>query len=156
MTIAITLQEYLDINGITYEVLPHSYTTSSMSTAEAAKVPGDKLAKSVILEDENGYLMAIVPATHHVLIGQLSNQLNRHLGLATEQEIEKLFADCDPGAIPPIGTAYGMEMIVDDSLLENPDVYFEAGDHLDVIHMRKEEFHKLTPNASHGRFSQHL
>jgi Ala-tRNA(Pro) deacylase len=49
-----------------------------------------------------------------------------------------------------------MEMIVDDSLLASKDVYFEAGDHIDVIHMGKDDFRKLTPNATHGRFSQHI
>ena len=58
--------------------------------------------------------------------------------------------------IPPVGPAYGMEMIVDDSLIDNTDIYFEAGDHLDVIHMSGEDFHKLTPDTAHGRFSQHI
>lgn len=156
MAIAITLQEYLDKSGIDYDVLPHSRTTSSISTAKAAQIPGDDVAKPVILEDENGYLMAVIPATHHIELGQLSNQLERRLGLVAEQELAGLFTDCDLGAIPPIGEAYHMDVVVDDSLDNCSDVYFEAGDHTDVIHVRGHDFQKLMTHARHGHFSRRI
>ncbi|MGD8567429.1 MAG: YbaK/EbsC family protein [Gammaproteobacteria bacterium] len=156
MAIAISLQEFLNSHHIEYDVLSHPYTTSSMSSAEAAKISGDMIAKCVVLEDDNGYVMAIVPATHHLDIGRISRQFNRHLGLATEQELASIFSDCDLGAIPPIGDSYGMKVIVDDSLDQCPDIYFEAGDHTDMIHVRSEEFRKMTHNAHHGHFSHHL
>jgi Ala-tRNA(Pro) deacylase len=156
MAIAMTLQRYLNKSGVDYDVLPHPYTTSSISTAEAAAVPGDKLAKSVILEDDQGYLMAVIPATHHIHLGMLSQQMHRHLGLATESEIATLFNDCVLGAIPPVGHPYGMRMIMDDSLQESPDVYFESGDHVDLVHMRSEDFLRLNEDASHGYFSRHI
>jgi len=155
MAIAITLQEYLDDSGIEYEVLPHTYTTTSMNTALASRISGNNLAKSVILGDEYGYLMAIVPATHHIEIGRLSNQLNRRLGLATEQELEDLFTDCDMGAIPPVGNLYGMNVIVDDALMDCNDVYFEAGDHTDLIHISGNNFSEMVSGAEHGQFSHH-
>lgn len=156
MAIAISLQEYLESHAIEYDTLTHPYTTSSMSTAEAARISGEMVAKSVILEDENGYVMAVIPATHHVELGRISQQLNRHLGLATEQELAKIFPDCDLGAIPPIGEAYGMEVVVDDSLDHCPDVYFEAGDHTGMVHVRGEEFRKMMNHAHHGHFTRHL
>ena len=156
MAIAMTLQQYLDNNGIRYDVMPHDYTRSSMNTAQSARVPGDQLAKSIILEDERGYLMAVLPATHHIEIGRLSHQLNRKLGLVTEGEIGKLFSDCDLGAIPPVGEACGMEMIMEDSLSGCEDVYFEAGDHTDIVHVRGEDFKRLMRTAMHGQFSRHL
>jgi Ala-tRNA(Pro) deacylase len=156
MAMALTLQQYLENSGIDYDILPHYYTRTSMNTAEAARVPGDQLAKSIILEDDGGYVMAIVPATHHIEIGRLSKQLDRKLGLATEQEIGQLFTDCDLGAIPPIGDAYGLEVVVEDSLTNCDDIYFEAGDHADIIHVSGEDFQRMMGSARHGHFSQHL
>lgn len=156
MAISLTLQQYLEDNGIRYDVMPHTFTNSSMNTAQATRVPGDQLAKSIILEDDNGYLMAVLPATHHIELGRLSMQLNRKLGLATEQEIGKLFSDCDLGAIPPAGEAYGMEMIMEDSLGACNEVYFEAGDHTDIIHVHGNDFKRLMRTAMHGRFSRHM
>lgn len=156
MAIAITLQNYLDRSGIHYDVLPHSHTTSSIGTAKATGIPGDDVAKPVILGDENGYLMAVTPATHHIELGQLSRQLERRLGLATEQELASLFADCDLGAIPPIGEAYHLDVVVDDSLNNCSDVYFEAGDHTELIHVRGQDFQKLMQHARHGHFSRRI
>ena len=97
MSIPVTLQHYLDRCGVKYDVLTHRYSGNSLKTAEEAGVSGENIAKSVILEDDRGYLMAVVPATHHVELGLLGRQLNRHLGLATEKELTQLFSDCDPG-----------------------------------------------------------
>lgn len=152
MAIAITLQEYLDKSGVEYDVLPHARTETSLNTAHKSHIPPEQVAKPVILEDENGYIMAVIPASHHIELGQLSRQLERRLGLATEGELSNLFGDCDLGAIPPIGEAYHMEVIVEDSLEKSSDIYFEAGDHRDLIHVRGPAFLQLLGNARHGHF----
>ena len=154
MAIAITLQQYLDKSGIEYDVLSHGHTETSLDTAQTSHIPPQQVAKSVILEDEDGYLMAVIPASHHIELGQLSRQLERRLGLATEDELAGLFSDCDLGAIPPIGEAYHMEVVLDDSLGQCPDVYFEAGDHTDLVHVRGPAFQQLMQHAHHGHFSQ--
>ncbi len=156
MAIAHTLEDYMTSKGIQYEVVPHPRTLSSIETAEAAHIPGDALAKAVLLEDDNGYLMAVVPATHHVKLGKLSEQLNRQLRLAVESELAPLFKDCQLGAVPPLGMAYGMPTILDSSLVEQPDIYFEAGDHEELIHLSGRHFQSLLADARLGRFSQRL
>lgn len=156
MAIAHTLEDYMISKGIDYEVVPHPRTLSSIETAEAAHIPGDALAKAVLLEDDDGYLMAVVPATHHIKLGRLSEQLNRKLRLTVESELTPLFKDCQTGAVPPLGMAYGMPTIVDDSLIEQPDIYFEAGDHEELIHLSGGRFQSLLAGARHGRFSQRM
>jgi len=154
MAIAITLQAYLDKSGIHYDVLSHTHTETSLDTAQTTHISPEQIAKSVILEDEAGYLMAVIPASHHIELGQLSHQLERRLGLATEDELAGLFSDCDLGAIPPIGEAYHMEVVMDDSLEQCPDIYFEAGDHTDLIHVDGPAFLQLMRHARHGQFSR--
>ena len=84
MAIAITLKQYLAKKGVNYELVTHSPTPTSLAAAHAAQVPDDRVAKSVILEDEQGFLMAVVPASHRVELGTLHHTLHRNLGLATE------------------------------------------------------------------------
>lgn len=156
MAIAHTLEDYMMSREIHYEVVPHPPTHSSLETAQAAHIPGDALAKAVLLEDDDGYLMAVIPATHHIKLGRLSEQLKRKLRLAVESELTPLFKDCQPGAVPPLGMAYGMPTIVDDSLTEQPDIYFEAGDHEELIHLSGGRFMSLLSDAQHGRFSQRM
>ena len=156
MAIAITLKEYLKHEGTIYDVVPHTYTTSSLSTAEAAHVPGDQLIKSVLLEDENGYVLAVIPATHQLELGRISQQLNRRLGLATEDELGNIFTDCDLGAIPPVGDAYGIEVVMDECLKDCDEVYFEAGDHIELVHMDNDMFMQLMKNANLQHISRHM
>lgn len=156
MTIAASVQSYLDREGAAYDTIEHEHTRDSNHTAQAARVPGDQLAKCVVLEDDSGYLMTVVPSTHRVDLGGLHRALKRNLGLASEPELVELFKDCEPGALPPLGAVYGMQMILDDSLADLPDIYFEAGDHLALVHMRKDEFMRLMANVPRGRISYRM
>jgi Ala-tRNA(Pro) deacylase len=156
MGIAITLHDYLDSKGIKYDVIEHTYSRCSRESAHAAHIPGDKLAKCVVFEDWQGYLMAIIPSTHKVDIKELDEQLNRQLELATEDELVDLFHDCEVGAVPPVGKLYGCDVVLDEHLTSYKDVYFEAGDHTDLIHITGDDFRTLLQEARLGSFSHHM
>lgn len=155
MDMANTLERFLTEKGIAYSKLHHRHSSSSLNTAQEARVPGNEMAKPVILEDEQGYVMAVVPATRHVKIRELNKLLNRNLGLATESELKPLFKDCELGAIPPVGQAYGLKTIVDSSLNDCCDIYLESGNHEEVIHVRDTEFRKLMNDAQQAAICMH-
>src|SRR5947209_9691141 len=154
MPLAPTLQKHLDQN-VTYEVMTHDPTMSSRRTAQACRVSGDRLAKAIVLRRDGGYMLAILPASHHIRLADLRTQLGEDVDLAAEGEIDALFGDCAQGAVPPVGDCYGLDVIVDDSIDRQSDVYLEAGDHATLIHLNHAEFAKLTADARHGRFSVH-
>jgi Ala-tRNA(Pro) deacylase len=154
MPIAPTLQKYLDQN-VTYEVVTHEPTMSSMRTAQACHVSGDCVAKGVVLRRDGGYMLAVLPASHHIRLSDLRTELGDDVDLADENEINQLFRDCAHGAVPPIGECYGLDVIVDDTVQAQPDVYLEAGDHATMIHLNQAQFARLLAGARHGRFSAH-
>ncbi len=156
MAIAMALKEYLKDSGIHYKLIKHDFAASSMRTADVAHISGEKLAKAVVLNDGKDFIVAVVPATHQVQLGKLHKHFNRYLALASEDELHELFADCSVGAIPPIGRAYGIEVIFDDRLNECADVYFEAGDHTDLVHISGSDFRNLMAQAYHGEISRHV
>ncbi len=156
MSISLTLLEYLEWETVDYELLQHEPAFGSMHTAESAHIPGDQLAKCVVLEDENGFLMAVIPATHELELDTLNKQLNRQLQFATEDEIEDLYEDCDRGAVPPLPEAFGYDAVVDDCLTDYDDIYLEAGDHHELVHISGQAFQNLTAKAPHGYFSRHI
>ena len=154
MATALTVQQYFEAQGIAYDVLPHGPTTSSLDTAAIAPVSPDKLAKVVILKTDAGYLLVVVPASRHLEWTALRDCLDQDLALATEEEIAWLLPDCTAGAVPPIGEAYGIETLVDDSIAAQPDIYFEGGDHTTLVHMSGPAFCTVMAHARHGRFSR--
>ena len=156
MAIAITLEKYLQKQGVGYDIMAHPRSYTSMDTAQVSHVPGDHLAKSVLLRDAQGYLVAVVPATHRLDLDLLGRLLDRPVQLATETEVGALFGDCDFGAIPPCGTAYGLETVVDDALIRQREIWFEGGDHEELVHVDGAQFDALMGAAEHGRISQHV
>jgi Ala-tRNA(Pro) deacylase len=154
MSIAPTLQRHLDSN-VTYDVITHETTMSSTRTAQACHVPGDALAKAIVLRRDGGYMLAVLPSSHHIRLGDLKREIGEDVGLANEGEIRPLFPDCALGAVPPVGECYGLDVIVDDSIREPPDVYLEGGDHMTLVHVDRAQFARLMAEARHGRFSVH-
>jgi len=152
MAIAPTLQKYLD-QTVTYDVIPHEPTMSSMRTAEVCHISGDRLAKGVVLRRDGGYMLAVLPASCHIQLPELRTQLGEDVRLATENEMTHLFADCTPGAVPPVATCYALDAIIDESINDQPEVYIEGGDHATLIHMDQSQFARLTTQAQQGRFS---
>ena len=150
MAIGLTLRKYLADNGIAYDILSHPHTSSSMNTAQSAHISGKNLAKSVILEDNDGYVMAVIPANEHLKFRKVNHLLHRKMGMATELELKTLFTDCELGAIPAVGSAYSMDSIIDDRLADCADIYFEAGDHEELIHMKGSSYRKLMKNSQYA------
>jgi Ala-tRNA(Pro) deacylase len=157
MPIAHTVQMYLAQNGIAYDVVEHPHSVSSLRTASEACIAPTRLAKAVLLEDDLGhsrFLMAVLPAARHIELARISQQTGRPVHLATEEDAAGLFADCEAGAIPPLGPAYGVETVWDDSLMEQPELYLEAGDHEHLVHLRSADLRRLLRDCPHGQFSR--
>lgn len=153
MAIAETVKAYLESTYLDYELVAHPRSLSSRETAAAAEIPEDHVAKGVLLTDATGYLLAVIPGSHWIKLHALQTELNRPLELAAEQEVDTLFRDCDPGAVPCLGKAYGIDTVLDEALSSLANVYFESGDHEHLVHMTGDNFHKLMSGARHGFFS---
>ncbi|TVO76338.1 aminoacyl-tRNA deacylase [Sedimenticola selenatireducens] len=156
MGIAITLQEYLIDHQSKYEVIEHTRTSSALETSAVAHVPGDQLVKSILLGDEDRYLLAVIPATHRLEINKLSDVVKHKLQLISESEMAGAFSDCEVGAMPPIGEAYGIDTWVDPVIFTQPEVYFESGDHHSLIRMSGEDFRELLKDTRQLPISHHL
>lgn len=83
----------------------------------------------MLLRDGGSYRLAVLPASHHLRLTDLKTELGQDIGLAGELEVADVFRDCDPGAVPPVGPCYGLDVIIDTSIDQQPEVYFEGGDH---------------------------
>jgi len=156
MGIPNTVSEYLHSHEVDFTVVAHRPTVTSMETAEAAHVPGDALAKGVVLEDGERYVLAVIPATHRLDAVALEGLLDRELRMVGEHDFSVLFRDCRRGAVPAIGGAYGVTTVVDVALATRSDVYIEAGDHENLIHVNQRGFEELMRGSERGAISYHV
>ena len=159
MSMAKQLQTYLKDREIKYHLVTHPHSGSSMESAEQAHVPGDALAKGILVATANdGYRLVVVPSDYHVDLESLQKLLKQEVSMASEEELGRCFPDCEVGAVPPIGAVYGLKTLWDpDSSLGKQDkIYFEAGDHEHLVQLSGRSFHELMASAERGEFSQHI
>ena len=158
MKIAAKLEDYLERREIDYQLEEHPHSEYSMQTAEMAHVPGDALAKGVLVRDDDGYLMVVLPADFHIELESLRRLLGQEVSMVDEPTLAGVFDDCEPGAVPPVGMAYGIKTIWDpeSSLGKLDEIFFEAGDHQTLVCMSGVQFHELMAPAERGRFSHHI
>ena len=153
MSIAASLQDHLSQKHIAYDVVAHPPTMTSILTAVASHVPADRVAKGVVVHAGDRYVLAVLPASRRISRAGLKAELGENFALASETELERLFRDCAWGAVPPIGEAYGLDAVVEPSICDQPDVYFEGGDHATLVHVSRAQFAELMGAAPHVRFA---
>ena len=147
MSISPVLADYLGQQRVHYEVLEHLLTTSSIASAREANIPADKLAKAVIVRRGERYSMCVIPASNQLVLEWLKYGRQHSYEIAEERELLGLFPGCEEGAIPGLGEAFHMDVIIDDSLMDKKDIYIEAGNHTHLIHINHYDFDRLMMNA---------
>lgn len=144
MSISHKLRTLLDKEGIEFNLLEHQPAYTAMEIAGAQHVPGRQMIKAVIVKADDKYVMCVLPAIHYLDLGKLKTMLNaKHVQLAKEEEIARLFPDDEVGAEPPFGQLYNLPVIVDKILEEDNDIAFNAGSHTEMIQMKFHDYQKL-------------
>jgi Ala-tRNA(Pro) deacylase len=155
MSIPATVKNFMDAKHVRFTRTQHAPSATMAEAAAAAHVTGEKLAKGVVLADDEGFVLAVVPATHVLKVVKLREELGRDLGLAEEDAFRGIFPDCERGAVPAVGPAYGVPTVVSDALLDEDEVWFEAGDHATLVHVSGADFRRLLAGSGHTKASTH-
>lgn len=154
MGVAARLEEYLINKRVEFTLLEHAYCEGSFNTARVAQIEDSRLAKAVLLRDEDlHYTLCILPSCNKILRHTLNQILDRHMELVEEDELYDVFMDCVEGAVPALGEAYGLDIICEEELLLNPVIYIEAGDHCHLICLDKHQFLNLMSDKLQDHFS---
>jgi Ala-tRNA(Pro) deacylase len=136
--------EFLENSSAKYEVTKHQPTYSAQQMAAAEHVPGREVAKPVLVKADGQYYMCVLPACCKVDLDALKQDLHvDQVVLAGEDEMSKLFADCELGAEPPFGNLYGLETLMDESLEADEYIVFQAGTHEQAIRIAMADYKKL-------------
>jgi len=138
------LTDFLDAQDVKYVRIGHSSAYTAQEIAESAHVPGKELAKTVMILVENTMAMAVLPATHHMDVFLLRDNIGaEEVSLAREEEFQNLFPDCELGAMPPFGNLYGVPVYVCNSLAEEEHIAFNAGSHRELVQLKYSDFARL-------------
>lgn len=138
------LRDYLDENKVKYVSISHSKAYTASAVAASAHVKGKNLAKTVIVKLDGKITMAVLPAKHRVDLEQLRKvSLSGTVELATEDDFEKTFSNCEGGAMPPFGNLYSVPVYVEKSLSDDEEIAFNACSHSELIQLAYKDFARL-------------
>jgi Ala-tRNA(Pro) deacylase len=150
------LKDYLETNGVSYEVGFHPEVFTAQEIAAAQHVPGKEMAKVVMVKADGKMLTLVLPASHQIDMKKLKRVLKcKKVSMAKEKEFEELFPDCEVGAMPPFGNLYRLEVLVDQVLAEDASIVFQAGNHIETVRIKYSDYARLV-NPKVGNFSVHL
>jgi len=139
-----TLKTFLDSNHVKYTTITHSPEYTAQEVAASAHIPGKDLAKTVIVKVDGEFAMAVLPASMHVSLARLREAAGAgDAEIASEEEFEKLFPDCELGAMPPFGNLYDMPVFAAEQLTEDDEIAFNAGSHSELVQLAYSDFDKL-------------
>jgi len=114
----------------------HRSAFTAQEEAQVSHVPGRSWAKVVVCFADHQPVLAVLPAHFKIDIEELRGvAASGTLRLAREEELAELYPDCETGAMPPFGILYNQRVFLDQSLVGEPEMVFNAGTHTDAIRM---------------------
>jgi len=138
------LKRFLDENGVKYVSVQHSAAYTAQEIAALAHIPGELMAKTVMVKIDGNMAMAVVPASHQIEFDRLRDVAGAEtVELASEDEFKGFFPTCDVGAMPPFGNLYGLPVYCATPLSEDLEIAFSAGSHSEVIRLSYANFEQL-------------
>jgi Ala-tRNA(Pro) deacylase len=150
------LKRFLHNEQVAYQVLPHREAFTAHEVAVESHAPERRVAKVVVLQEHGGdRLLVVLPAACRLDLTALKHATRRHkLSLVHEEEMGRLFPDCETGAMPPYGNLYGLPVYVDACFPREGDIVFSAGNHHEVVRMPFADYAR-TVNPVVGEFCLH-
>jgi Ala-tRNA(Pro) deacylase len=140
----------LQLRGIPFQETHHPDAYTSQEVAQREHMSGHRLAKVVVAMADGKPVELVLPATRHVDVSRLRTVLHaREARLATEDEMERFFTDCEVGAVPPLRHWKEVDVVMDNSLKVEGDILFQAGTHADAIRLNfKDWFEMVKPQVA--------
>jgi Ala-tRNA(Pro) deacylase len=148
------IERYLDAHHIPFDLVAHPHSQTSLDTAHKAGISASAIAKGVLLDGDRCQMVAMIPADRDIHLGKLGQDHGIDFRLAAPRSMDALFKGCDSGVVPGLPTAWGVEMVWDDALMDNDWLYLEAGDHERLVKIETRYLRELFGDAPHCRFCE--
>ncbi len=144
MTCKERLERWLQEADVPYAFEHHRTVFTAQEVAQTEHIPGKMMAKSVIVDADGKLTVLAMPATEKADLKKVEEALHvKHARLASEEEFQRAFPDCEVGAMPVFGNLYDLPVVVDSELAENENIVMQAGTHADTVRVRYADFVRL-------------
>src|SRR3990170_2194059 len=152
--ISTRLKKFLDDYGVGYDVMHHDPAFTAQELSARMHISGYEFVKVVVVKMDGQFALAALPAPLRVNFKQLAHVAGvKKVSLASEEEFQQLFPDCELGAMPPFGNLYNLPTYVEQDVAGNENIVVNAGTHAEAIRLRYSDFSRLA-RPRLGRFGE--
>jgi Ala-tRNA(Pro) deacylase len=125
----------LEANSVPYELLRHGRTSTAAMEAQILGLSPAAVAKTIVLETPNGFVRAVLPASHRLDLHKLRDVLEEpDVHLATEETLAGAFPEFELGAVPPLAGPPD-KVLVDRRVVDRGTLVLEAGSHEESVRL---------------------
>jgi prolyl-tRNA editing enzyme YbaK/EbsC (Cys-tRNA(Pro) deacylase) len=128
---------------VPFRVLEHAPVRTSAEAAAVRGTPLEAGAKALVVHADGRPTQLVLPADRRIDNARLRRVLAvQRLRFVTPGELLAL-TGCVPGAVPPFGNLFGLDVLVDEALTRCDEVAFNAGSRSVSIVMRSADMVRL-------------
>lgn len=145
-----TIQDLLKENNMWYETFEHEPVKTSEEAASLRTGYTIKQgAKALLLKvkprgDKTKFIMCVLPGDRRLASARVKSEIDlKEIRFATQDEVYRITGGVVPGGVPPFGNLFGLDVYVDNSLLQNEKIVFNAGDRRFSIAMLSKDYQRL-------------
>jgi Ala-tRNA(Pro) deacylase len=139
-----SIRDFLESRHVWFESMLHRPAPTASKRANVIHVSGHRVAKGVLIKAAGGDALVVLPATHRIDLARLAGVLGEpEVRIATEAEVERVFANCELGALPPFGRLYGLKTVVDVNLDAGGEFFFLANARHEGMRMRYPDYEAI-------------
>lgn len=134
----------LDETHTRYEKFEHEPVFTSEEAAAVRGVSMSQAAKALLFKTkENSFVLVVLPGDKRADSRKLKDYLGtKSIRFATPEEVE-VHMGCKIGSCYPLGVVAGLRTLVDKSLGNNEEIFFNPARHDISIKLRYEGYEKL-------------
>lgn len=155
MPIPKKLINFLDKSKVRYEVLEHKTVYTAFDKAKTLRVKENIIGKTLVVKTDKNYALVLVPANKNLDKDKLRKLAKaKSIDFVKEAWMKKNIKGAKIGAVPPFGILWKLPTFVDRSLLLQPKIIVNSGDHNFSLKLLSSSFKKLIPDFVSGQFSK--
>ena len=129
--------EHLQTHGVPFAPIAHPQAYTSIDEARALGIEASEVVTTGAVRAAGGYALMAIPATCRLDMHLVQAAVgDRHVRLATEEELLRDFPDFELGALPPLGSLLGAPLLVDQEVLQHETVVFAAGSRTESVQLK--------------------
>jgi nondiscriminating aspartyl-tRNA synthetase len=148
------IKKTLEFNDIDYNYVEHEEVVTSEQASDVRGTRLEQGVKAIILKGKKSgkNIMVALPANKKVNMKAVKDYFGENFEMETPENIEKLFG-LKIGGIPPFGTLLGLDLLIDESILDEEIIDFNCGKRTCSIEMKSEDLFKVL-DAIRGNWSK--